>query len=46
MTFETRAGAFEAVRASLPEDFPLAMEDAILDAVTGRLQQVERYLAG
>lgn len=42
---ETRAGAFETIRASLPEDFPPAMEDAIFDAVTGRLRQVERYLA-
>lgn len=43
---ETCAGAFEAVRASLPEDFPRTMEDAIFDAVTGRLHQIERYLAG
>lgn len=43
---ETRGGALEAVRASLPEDFPPAMEAAIFDAVTGRLREVERYLAG
>ncbi len=43
---ETRAGAFEAVRASLPEDFPRAMEAAIFGAVTGHLHRIERYLAG
>ena len=42
---ETRAGAFETVRANLPEDFPPAMEDAIFAAAAGRLREVERYLA-
>ena len=42
---DIRAGAFETVRASLPDDFPVAMEDAIFGVVTGRLRQIERYLA-
>ncbi len=43
---EGRAGAFDTVRASLPENFPPALEAVVLDAVTVRLGQIERYLAG
>ena len=43
---ETRAAALERVRERLPEGFPPDIENAIFVAVTARLGEVGRYLAG
>ena len=43
---ETRAGAFENVRERLPEGFPPPIEVAVLEAITARLEKIERYLTG